>query len=110
MLMQKLSVNKCPVCGCTEIVKEVREKPHINGYFNEYRGFRCGYAITFCPNFVNKNNVVAHTCDHDPDVKTKRNSRLHALNSLERYIKRYLNVDVSFKDRLIKHIKEVHIS
>ena len=72
MELRNIKTNKCPICGCTEIVKESVEidsqrqkiRTHCNGGRWEYRKFLCGKEICYEPNYSMES--VHGDCINDP--------------------------------------------
>ncbi|KSV57735.1 hypothetical protein [Acetivibrio ethanolgignens] len=61
MELRNIKTNKCPICGCTDVVSESveidtfnRVKVHCNGTRWEHRKFLCGKEICYEPNFCNE--------------------------------------------------------
>jgi hypothetical protein len=106
MLMRKLKTIKCPVCGCTKVVRELSEKPHTNGLYNEYREFECGYTIHFCPNFPNVSETKVKECFYDPEVKKRVMLQCQAMEKLGKMIPS-LDIDEDFKNTLLRRISGV---
>lgn len=70
MELRNIKTNKCPICGCTDVVSESVEidtfhriKVHCNGTRWEHRKFLCGKEIRYEPNFSNES--VHGNCIND---------------------------------------------
>lgn len=72
MNLNYIKTNKCPVCGCTEVIEESVEtdcvtegiRVHSNGGSWEHRTFLCGMEIRYIPNF--RSETMAGRCKNDP--------------------------------------------
>lgn len=71
MELRNIKTNKCPICGCTDIINESVEvnmfkeiKTHCNGTRWEHRKFLCGKEISYEPNFTRES--VHGNCMNDP--------------------------------------------
>lgn len=71
MELKHIKTNKCPICGCTDVVSESVEtdtfnriKVHCNGTRWEHRKFLCGKEICYEPNFSRES--VHGNCINDP--------------------------------------------
>lgn len=108
MLLRDIRIIKCPYCGCSNIIREMSEKLHTNGHYNEYRRFECGYELWFSPNFM-KIKLIGE-CLNDPVRKEIIKHRELAVEKLVRYIKsKRFNVDHEFKNNLILKVGEIRL-
>lgn len=70
MKLEYIKTEQCPICGCTEVVKEFVEhdgqtiRTHCNGTRWEHRQFLCGLEMCFVPNFMKE--TVEKNCNNDP--------------------------------------------
>jgi hypothetical protein len=79
-ILKFIRTDKCPICGCTEIVEEKIEfsvwgekreiRRHINGSKWETRKFLCGYEINYSPNFEREEKV--YDCIYNPEIKKQK--------------------------------------
>ncbi len=76
-MLNSIRTDKCPICGCTEIVEESVNtsnwnKPevlqHCNGARWEHRKFLCGYKVQYEPNFTKEVVSKNSECCYDPVV------------------------------------------
>jgi len=80
-ILKHITVNKCPICGCTDVVKEsvqydcIWEKPeifvHTNGKRNERREFLCGCIVKYVSNY-NTNCITSSNCFYSPENIAKK--------------------------------------
>ena len=90
----------CPICVSSLIVKEWKDHKHVNGYWNQYREFDCGYRLHFSPNFMRTDKDKYSSCEHDPVIIARDEKRVVAKARLTRYIERYLDADNEWKVKL----------
>ena len=69
-----IKTDKCPICGCTEVVSESVEtdifnriRVHCDGSFWEHRKFLCGTEICYEPNFGKE--FLHGNCVNDPEYQ-----------------------------------------
>lgn len=82
MELKHIKTNKCPICGCSEVIMESVDREwngdgilyHTNGGRWETREFACGYKVQFVPNFGNEK--VKKKCALDPGDLEKRKKHL----------------------------------
>lgn len=77
MELRNIKTNKCPICGCTDVVSESVEidtfskinkiKVHCNGTRWEHRRFLCGKEICYEPNFSSES--IHGNCMNDPEYQ-----------------------------------------
>ena len=107
MLIHHISHTSCPDCNCDIIIKELKEKKHINGNWNEYRTFQCGKSFHFSPNF---NKILNNDpCRGTPEYKAIIENRESVLNKVRNYIDKQ-KIDNSFKNRLKYALKYINTS
>lgn len=78
MELKHIKTNKCPICGCSEVIMESVDREwngdgilyHTNGGRWETREFACGYKVQFVPNFGHEK--VRKKCSHDSDELLKK--------------------------------------
>ena len=79
-ILKSIKTTKCPICECTEIIREelktnrgYSDTPeifqHISGWRHEYRQFLCGYEIEFDHN---EHKTEYSECCYDPKVIAKK--------------------------------------
>lgn len=84
MKLKNITTTACPVCGCTEIVREAimhtvgcnfepRIQVHANGGVWESREFLCGKSVSYSPNYCREE--LMGTCFYDPEVIKMKEKR-----------------------------------
>jgi hypothetical protein len=78
-MLNYIKTNKCPYCGCMEIVEESvkrswdKKNPtirkHISGGTWEKRGFLCGTIISYIPNYGKDLATDAVECGYSPEAR-----------------------------------------
>lgn len=75
-MLRYIKTDKCPTCGCTDIIMEKVEPnfdrtkilEHCSGGRWEHRQFLCGCYITYQPNFKSEEIAKFPYCKKDPVV------------------------------------------
>ena len=84
MELKNITTTACPVCGCTEIVREAirhstgydfvpKIQVHANGGVWESREFLCGKSVSYIPNYHREE--FGGTCFYDPEVIKMKEKR-----------------------------------
>jgi predicted RNA-binding Zn-ribbon protein involved in translation (DUF1610 family) len=102
-MLEQITYTKCPKCG-SEIIAQSKSHQHINGSWNEYMEFYCGYKLHYSPNF--KKIIEDKECNRSEEYKEKIKKREDAYIKLHNYIDK-LEVDQEYKDKIKKSLKYV---
>lgn len=95
-MLKNIKTIKCPICGCSEIIKEEVEisnfaEPSINQHCNgtrwEHRKFLCGYEVNYIPNYCKKFQNEHSECFYDQDVIARKNKEKEDKESLLKILK-----------------------
>ena len=105
MKLTCIETDRCPVCGCSIVVRESVEtelysakiREHTSGGRWEYRQFACGCEIHYCPNF--RKEEIKKDCSFNPKKVERAKKRSKAKDTLYCAIVN-LDVDDEYKNRL----------
>lgn len=101
MDLQDIKQVSCPDCGCTDVVSERRENCHINGHWNEYKKFSCGFEYHFSPNHMKA--LKERECTKSSTFVAREEKRKEAHRKLKNYINK-LDVDDKYKEKLQRDV------
>lgn len=104
MEFKYLTTTKCPICGCSIVIKEDlattnRGKEimsHVNGGEWEQRTFLCGQRVDYIPNFSKDVPSEYYWCRRDPEIIKRKKLQKRAKEIL---IDQIVDLGLEEKDR-----------
>lgn len=110
-MLKSIKTNKCPICGCTDIVEERVEvseisrreiKEHCNGTRWEHRKFLCGYRFQYEPNYSREVESKNSECCYDKEVIARKKKEKEDKERLVELLKEN-NISEELIDRVKTH-------
>lgn len=101
----------CPICGCTEIIKEyveatIYQNPEVNQHTNgtrwEHREFLCGYKVEYIPNFLREFTSENSQCFYDPEVIKRKQKEKEDKENLVSLLEKH-NISPTLIERVKMH-------
>lgn len=94
----------CPECQAT-VRAEARFGLHCNGHWNEYREFKCGRKIEYCPNFQHEAARVVSSCTYSEAFRKQQTARQALLKGIITKIINAKHVGLDWAERLCKDLE-----
>lgn len=103
MILLNVKTDRCPICGCSEVVREEvkyfdgKISTHQNGGRWESRKFACGYSTQYVPNFNHE------TCTSS--CKGNQKKEVEDFNTTIMKLHKYLD-EMDCSDKIKSEIKQ----